>query len=139
MITFKLITIYSRFKEPVSTLNILIIMNCKAILNINFIYNFYLIYKSMSMLINVMYMYVYNVYLIYKSMSVLINVMYMYIYNVYLIYRCYISIVSRYLQSLRTSCLSWIPPRALASSSSTDKLFQWLKILSDFIPWNLIL
>lgn len=120
MITFKLITIYSRFKEPVSTLNILIIMNCKAILNINFMYNCYLIYKSMSMLINVMYMYV---------------------YNVYLIYRCYIkiSIVSRYLQSLRTSCLSWIPPRALASSSSTDKLFQWLKILSDFIPWNLIL
>lgn len=118
MITFKLITIYSRFKEPVSTLNILIIMTCKAILNIDFMYNFYLIYKSMSMLINVMYMYV---------------------YNVYLIYRCYISIVSRYLQSLRTSCLSWIPPRALASSSSTDKLFQWLKILSDFIPWNLIL
>lgn len=118
MINFKLITIYSRFKEPVSTLSILIIMNCKAILNINFMYNFYLIYKSMSMLINVMYMYV---------------------YNVYLIYRCYISIVSRYLQSLRTSCLSWIPPRALASSSSTDKLFQWLKILSDFIPWNLIL
>lgn len=114
MITFKLITIYSRFKEPVSTLNILIIMTCKAILNINFMYNFYLIYKSMTMLINVM-------------------------YNVYLIYRCYISIVSRYLQSLRTSCLSWIPPRALASSSSTDKLFQWLKILSDFIPWNLIL